>query len=443
MKKNNFYYALMLINSLLLSSNLYANKATSLKNAVNDKFNKILVADGLIDKNSGSSSYANEYDLYKESPDKKWAFGSITVNLGDLKLYEVPRSEFFIAQFLSNNQWKVYLSGEDEFKALLNKPQTNFFNNEIKPFIPKENDSSNKETDSSNKETDFSNKETDSSNMEFSLPWESGVEWQSGGGPHGWSKGVRPFNSLDFNGGDGTVRAAADGTIYKSCVRGNSAIVNVLHQNGYSTRYYHMTNITNKRNGSKVYKGEYLGKIGNEVPCGGFSTGPHVHFSLYKQGEAVAVNNHTFGGWTFFEGDDEYKGSAKHHNRTVYLPGGSLFNYSGSDQTSFKASTSSTPLKDILHVIVHGGAADINIYRSPFDLKDGILEETEKRVTIPVRCYSNSGHTYYWLKILGKPGWIKSTSVGLNPIDLEKNTKIKECETVMTEEEKTASHLYE
>ena len=63
---------------------------------------------------------------------------------------------------------------------------------------------------------------------------------------------------------------------------GYGLMVEINHSDGYITRYAH-----NKENiaelGSVVKKGEVIAKMGTS----GRSTGPHVHFEVYKNGRVV------------------------------------------------------------------------------------------------------------------------------------------------------------
>lgn len=93
-----------------------------------------------------------------------------------------------------------------------------------------------------------------------------------------WHKGV------DFAGKeDADIIAVASGVVTWSGDRyGYGNMVEVNHGNGYVTRYAH-----NKTNlvavGDIVKKGVTLAKMGST----GRSTGPHVHFEVYKNGRAV------------------------------------------------------------------------------------------------------------------------------------------------------------
>ncbi|MDO3382812.1 M23 family metallopeptidase [Gilvimarinus algae] len=89
---------------------------------------------------------------------------------------------------------------------------------------------------------------------------------------------------VDFAGKDGSnIIAVASGVVTWSGDRsGYGQMVEISHGNGFSTRYAH-----NKENsvdvGDVVKKGQVIALMGST----GRSTGPHVHFEVYKNGRAV------------------------------------------------------------------------------------------------------------------------------------------------------------
>jgi murein DD-endopeptidase MepM/ murein hydrolase activator NlpD len=106
---------------------------------------------------------------------------------------------------------------------------------------------------------------------------------------YGWRRspftGARSFHSgIDMVGPRGTaIYAAMDGTVTTagwSDTYGNYVIVS--HHSGYRTLYGHMDSISVKP-GQKVYTGTKLGTLGNT----GLSTGPHLHFTVYKNSSTV------------------------------------------------------------------------------------------------------------------------------------------------------------
>lgn len=93
-----------------------------------------------------------------------------------------------------------------------------------------------------------------------------------------WHAGV------DFAGKSGSdIVSVASGVVTWSSKRyGYGLLVEVNHGNGYKTRYAHCDE-TLVKVGDVVRKGEVLAKMGSS----GRSTGPHVHFEVYKNGRTV------------------------------------------------------------------------------------------------------------------------------------------------------------
>ncbi|MCL2068208.1 MAG: M23 family metallopeptidase [Treponema sp.] len=105
----------------------------------------------------------------------------------------------------------------------------------------------------------------------------------------GWREdpftGSQSFHSgLDIRGNTGTpVRAAMDGTV---SVVGNDWLygryIIMEHHNGYQTLYAHLDAFSVKQ-GERVVQGNKIGEVGSS----GRSTGPHLHFSVFRNGKAV------------------------------------------------------------------------------------------------------------------------------------------------------------
>ncbi len=104
--------------------------------------------------------------------------------------------------------------------------------------------------------------------------------------------GGRPYHpGVDFGAGrgtpivaplSGTVRATGNTDLVPGCLSwGKWTLVD--HANGLSTLYAHQ-DLVSVSSGQQVKTGEVIGYIGNT----GFSTGPHLHFTLYVK-EAVEV----------------------------------------------------------------------------------------------------------------------------------------------------------
>ncbi len=91
-------------------------------------------------------------------------------------------------------------------------------------------------------------------------------------------------NGVDFAGseGDSVSTVAAGVVVYAGPRSGYGRMVEVNHGSGFSSRYGHHKELLVKV-GDIVKKGQTIGLMGNS----GRSTGPHVHFEVFKNGRAV------------------------------------------------------------------------------------------------------------------------------------------------------------
>lgn len=94
----------------------------------------------------------------------------------------------------------------------------------------------------------------------------------------------RMHAGIDFKAGYGApIYAANDGTVtYAGRKGGFGNYVRINHGGGIGTGYGHMSKIAAK-NGQRVRRGQIIGYVGST----GLSTGPHLHYELYKGGKAV------------------------------------------------------------------------------------------------------------------------------------------------------------
>ena len=99
-------------------------------------------------------------------------------------------------------------------------------------------------------------------------------------------KRYRAHLGVDFAAPTGRrVNATADGkVIHKGRKGGYGNTVMIRHKNGLKSLYAHLSSYNNKiRVGSYVKQGQFIGRVGTT----GRSTGPHLHFGLYKNGRAI------------------------------------------------------------------------------------------------------------------------------------------------------------
>ncbi|GAB1481483.1 M23 family metallopeptidase [Treponema sp.] len=107
--------------------------------------------------------------------------------------------------------------------------------------------------------------------------------------PFGWRNdpftGARRFHAaIDISASVGSsVRAAMDGRV--SSVGSNAVYGNYLilsHSGSYQTMYAHLSGYRVNK-GDRVLQGQSIAASGNT----GYSTGPHLHFAVYKNGRAL------------------------------------------------------------------------------------------------------------------------------------------------------------
>jgi len=94
----------------------------------------------------------------------------------------------------------------------------------------------------------------------------------------------KAHHGTDFGARRGTpILAAADGkVIFAGWKGGYGKVTKIKHKDGYVTLYAHQSRYKVKV-GQYVKSGEVIGYVGNT----GRSTGPHLHFGLYKNGRAI------------------------------------------------------------------------------------------------------------------------------------------------------------
>lgn len=95
-----------------------------------------------------------------------------------------------------------------------------------------------------------------------------------------------PHTGVDYAAQPGTpVLAVGDGTVTEARYRGaNGNIVKITHNSTYRTAYLHLLRFASGiKPGKKVSQGEVIGYVGST----GRATGPHLHYSLYKNNRPV------------------------------------------------------------------------------------------------------------------------------------------------------------
>jgi LasA protease len=225
-----------------------------------------------------------------------WVFGGGVIRVPS-DIEASPTALLFLAQRVGG-QWHVALEGSPEFAAaartapvLTDAEKLLFGKPAVRPFATETG---------------------------LALPWTLGQGWGHWG-VHGDSGESQPYNSIDFFGGDGQVRASQAGHMYRFCTSaGQWPFIKVVHHNGYTTGYYHLRDTTTKGDGSEVTMGEYIGRIDVQLPCGGRANGNHVHWTLWSGNSPVTVADKTIGGWTWYAGSQAYQGHAERDGQVIY-----------------------------------------------------------------------------------------------------------------------------
>ena len=91
-------------------------------------------------------------------------------------------------------------------------------------------------------------------------------------------------DGVDFGAAHGTeIHAAAGGEVtYSGVMGGYGNVVMIKHANGLETLYAHASSL-DVQVGDKVAQGQAIARVGST----GMSTGPHLHFEVQRDGEAV------------------------------------------------------------------------------------------------------------------------------------------------------------
>jgi murein DD-endopeptidase MepM/ murein hydrolase activator NlpD len=95
---------------------------------------------------------------------------------------------------------------------------------------------------------------------------------------------MRMHKGVDVGAAWGTpIRASADGRVtYAGWAGGYGRQVRIGHGEGLATSYSHMSRIA-AASGQYVHRGDVIGYVGSS----GLSTGPHLHYEVFKNGAPV------------------------------------------------------------------------------------------------------------------------------------------------------------
>jgi murein DD-endopeptidase MepM/ murein hydrolase activator NlpD len=109
----------------------------------------------------------------------------------------------------------------------------------------------------------------------------------------------RMHQGTDYGAAYGTpIRAVTDGIVsFAGWHGGHGNMVQLRHPSGLGTGYAHMSRIA-VAPGSRVSQGQVIGYVGST----GLSTGPHLHFEVYRDGVAINPSGVSFQSRSILEG---------------------------------------------------------------------------------------------------------------------------------------------
>jgi hypothetical protein len=165
----------------------------------------------------------------------------------------------------------------------------------------------------------------------FQLPFPLGATW-SFGGPHSWhGDNTRPFSSMDFSAGGGT--CAAPPKMYTVASASGSADrpnqhdcwLEIDHAGGWTSSYYHLQRLIDPQ-GTEIYQNTSLGKIACEICAGGWSNGPHLHWSVKYNGAYVSLEGIKISGWIIHVGPVAYSSGSIERGGITLNPWSTVLN---------------------------------------------------------------------------------------------------------------------
>ncbi|MGH8880371.1 MAG: M23 family metallopeptidase, partial [Stackebrandtia sp.] len=243
----------------------------------------------------------------RTSDDGSWAFGGAVVKVPDSS-HAGPITALFFAQYTTDG-WEVSLKGSEAFADDARQAPDDII------------------VDSGEREVLAATADPEPrAPTGLALPWQEGQGNWRHWGVHGDSGTSYPYNSIDFYAGDGQVRSSAPGYLYRYCGT-STPLIEVEHDNGWTTGYYHTWDQTTVADGSQVDAYDYIGMIGEQLPCGGRANGDHVHWTLWQGGNAVGVDGKQIGGWNWHESSQAYQGWAERNGTEIYNSDCCLTNY--------------------------------------------------------------------------------------------------------------------
>ncbi|MEO3872313.1 hypothetical protein ABGB18_26170 [Nonomuraea sp. B12E4] len=203
-----------------------------------------------------------------------WAFGTCAVPPPP-DVDAMPQVSLFVAR-RTDETWRIGLAGTEDFGRLLRDAPEAVIPAEQRPLLEQ-----------------YGTAKSGNPPKGLVLPWHAGQSWTV--------QSLANTSGLRFAGGDGRVLASGPGRVYRLCAHSpGRGMLLLIHPNGTATEYYQVTDLTRVKDGASVRRGEYLGQVSTDRPCGGPSAqGPAAaSFTLLSGDGAVSLDGVEIGGWT-------------------------------------------------------------------------------------------------------------------------------------------------
>ena len=226
-------------------------------------------------------------DLETQMDDLNAAKDELAVQQAELEVQRAESDELLIQMAKEyesmSAEYADYEAMEDELSAQIAKSETDYFN-----ALSREQAAAIAAA-AAQKPSNGSSAAPSSSGFVFPLAYATKITDAYGYRIHPLSGTKKWHNGVDFAAGEGTaIYATKAGTVTSATYSeayGNMVTIN--HGDGYSSLYGHMTNYIVSV-GDTVSAGQTIGYVGST----GWSTGPHLHFTIYYNGSDVNPLNY-------------------------------------------------------------------------------------------------------------------------------------------------------
>ncbi len=226
-------------------------------------------------------------DLETQMDDLNAAKDELAVQQAELETQRAESDELLIQMAKEyesmSAEYADYEAMEDEISAQIAKSETDYFN-----ALSREQAAAIAAA-AAQRPSNGSSAAPSSSGFVFPLAYATKITDAYGYRIHPLSGTKKWHNGVDFAAGEGTaIYATKAGTVTSATYNeayGNMVTIN--HGDGYSSLYGHMTNYIVSV-GDTVSAGQTIGYVGST----GWSTGPHLHFTIYYNGSDVNPLNY-------------------------------------------------------------------------------------------------------------------------------------------------------